>query len=471
MENRERMEKVNLRLLVLELLMEVTENRNGGGTYSHIAVREVLKKYNYLSQQEKSFIKRLFEGTLERMITLDFVINQYSKVKTDKLKPQIRAILRMSVYQILYMDAVPDSAACNEAVKLAQKKGFATLKGFVNGVLRNIAKNKDKLVYPDLSVEYSMPEWIVNLWTSQLGEEKTHAVLEGLLMEHPVTVRLRDKSVKEALQKALAVRGGRMTAHPYFEDAYQIEKTDDMTTLPLYQEGAFVVQDVSSMLAVRALLADEFLAAKRALGETLRIVDVCAAPGGKSMLAADLLRDMGVCRGDFQIEARDISEQKVALMQENFVRCSLNRDSVLAVVCDALTRDEQQTADIVIADVPCSGFGVIGKKRDIKYRVKQEQLAELVTLQRRILEKAVKMLKPDGRLLFSTCTINRAENEENFGWLVKEKKMTPVSFFDALPEGLRTEDVETVETAKQGYLQLLPKLHNLDGFFISVLKK
>ncbi len=145
------MENVNLRLLVLEMLMEVTENRNGG-TYSHIAVRDVLKKYNYLSQQEKSFLKRLFEGTLERMITLDFVINQYSKVKTDKMKPQIRAILRLSVYQILYMDAVPDAAACNEAVKLAQKKGFATLKGFVNGVLRNIAKNKDTTDQNDIII-------------------------------------------------------------------------------------------------------------------------------------------------------------------------------------------------------------------------------------------------------------------------------------------------------------------------------
>ncbi len=174
-------EQVNLRLLVLEMLLEVTENRNGSGTYSHVAVRDVLKKYNYLSQQEKSFLKRLFEGTLERMITLDFVINQYSKVKTGKMKPQIRAILRLSVYQILYMDAVPDAAACNEAVKLAQKKGFATLKSFVNGVLRSVARNKDAIAYPDLSVKYSTPEWIVNLWTSQLGEEKTIAVLEGLL--------------------------------------------------------------------------------------------------------------------------------------------------------------------------------------------------------------------------------------------------------------------------------------------------
>lgn len=464
------MENVNLRLLVLEMLMEVTENRNGG-IYSHIAVRDVLKKYNYLSQQEKSFLKRLFEGTLERMITLDFVINQYSKVKTDKMKPQIRAILRLSVYQLLYMDAVPDAAACNEAVKLAQKKGFATLKGFVNGVLRNIAKNKDTIAYPDLSVKYSMPEWIVKLWTSELGEEKTHAVLEGLLAEHPVAVRLRDKSIKEALKKALAVRGGRMTDHPYLQNVYKIEKTDDMTTLPQYKEGAFVVQDASSMLAVRAVFADGFFTEKRAEDKKIHVADICAAPGGKSMLMADLLRDMGMDWDDFQIKARDISQQKVVLMQENFARCGFPKDSVSAAVCDALVCDEQETADIVIADVPCSGLGVIGKKRDIKYRVTQGQLAELVTLQRRILETAVKMLKPGGRLLFSTCTINRVENEENFEWLIKELKMTPVSFFDTLPNCLQTEQSRTVETAKQGYLQLLPKIHDTDGFFISVLEK
>lgn len=461
------MEKVNLRLLVLEMLLEVTENRNGG-TYSHIAVRDVLKKYNYLSQQEKSFLKRLFEGTLERMITIDFVINQYSKVKTDKMKPQIRAILRLSVYQILYMDAVPDSAACNEAVKLAQKKGFSTLKGFVNGVLRNIAKIKDAMEYPDLSIKYSMPEWIVKLWTSELGEEKTQAVLEGLLAEHPVTVRLRDKSIKASLQKALAARGGKMTGHSYVEDAYKIEKTDDMTTLPFYQEGAFVVQDVSSMLAVRAVFAEEFLAQFKTAGGKIRIVDVCAAPGGKSMYMADLLRNAGIDQSNFQIEARDISERKVMLMAENFARCGFDEDNVSAAVCDALACDEHETADIVIADVPCSGLGVIGKKRDIKYRVTQEQLSKVVTLQRRILEMAVKMLKPNGRLLFSTCTINRAENEENFGWLQKELKMTPVSFFGMLPDCL---DSENAETAKQGYLQLLPKIHDTDGFFISVLKK
>lgn len=150
----------NQRMIVLEMLL--TEQ-----VYSHLLVREVLYKYNYLTQQEKAFIKRLYEGTLERQIELDYVIGQYSSVKTGKMKKVIRALLRMSVYQILYMDAVPDAAACNEAVKLAQKKGFSSLKGFVNGVLRNIARNKGSLVYTSLSVKYSMPEWIVDMWTAQ----------------------------------------------------------------------------------------------------------------------------------------------------------------------------------------------------------------------------------------------------------------------------------------------------------------
>ena len=232
-----------------------------------------------------------------------------------------------------------------------------------------------------------------------------------------------------------------------------------------------MVQDASSMLAVRAVFADGFFMEKRAEDKKIHVADICAAPGGKSMFIADLLRDMGADWDDFQIEARDISQQKVVLMQENFARCGFSKDSVSAAVCDALACDGQETADIVIADVPCSGLGVIGKKRDIKYRVTQGQLAELVTLQRRILETAVKMLKPGGRLLFSTCTINRAENEENFEWLIKELKMTPVSFFDTLPNCLQTQQSRTVETAKQGYLQLLPKIHDTDGFFISVLGK
>ena len=201
----------NIRQLVLEMLLTVTKKE--GGEYSHKVIRDVQNKYNYLSTQEKAFMKRLFEGTLERMIELDYCIDCYSKVKVNKMKPVIRNIMRMGVYQILYMDSVPDSAACNESVKLAQAKGFATLKGFVNGVLRTIARNKDAIPYPDekkdyrkyLSVTYSMPEWIVDLWIGQFGQETTTAMLQGLLQERPVTIRMRteDEKAVEALRADL----------------------------------------------------------------------------------------------------------------------------------------------------------------------------------------------------------------------------------------------------------------------------
>jgi 16S rRNA (cytosine967-C5)-methyltransferase len=429
----------NLRLIVMEMLM--TEN-----AYSHMIVRDVLNKYNYLSGQEKAFIKRLYEGTLERRIELDYVIDQYSKVKTAKMKPVIRAIMRMSVYQILYMDAVPDSAACNEAVKLAQKKGFSTLKGFVNGVLRNIARNKDNITYNSLSVKYSMPQWIVDLWLEQLGEEVTEKVLKGLLEEHPVTIRVRKEDYVDNIKQALEKQGGSLESHPYLDYAYKLTKTDDLTQLPGYDNGGFVIQDVSSMLAVEALnIGEAFKDYDKS--EKLTAIDICAAPGGKSMLLADIFKRNGI--ENYEIISRDVSENKVSLMEQNFKRCGLSKNT--AQVGDALELDNSLVgkADIVIADVPCSGLGVIGKKRDIKYNMTREAIAEIIKLQEDILRNAVQYLKPKGRLLFSTCTINKEENEKHFLWIKEELGLKPVD----------------------NYTQLLPGINDCDGFFYSVFEK
>lgn len=458
---------VNLRMLVMEMLL--TEN-----AYSHIIVRDVLNKYNYLSRQEKSFIKRLYEGTLERQIELDYVINRYSKIKTEKMKKVIHAIMRMGVYQILYMDSVPDAAACNEAVKLARKKGFSTLGGFVNGVLRNIAREKENIEYTSLSVKYSMPEWIVDMWTGQLGLEKTKLVLAGLLEQHPVTVRFRDvpeitgvdmDTAVSAVQKAIDSQGGKMERHPYLPFAYKVSGTDDITKLPYYEDGAFVIQDVSSMLAVAAIGIKKYIDIKNmdqgGIKEPVRVLDLCAAPGGKSMLAADLLEE---CAINYTVISRDISENKIDLMRQNFDRCRLKH--TMAEVGDALLKDDGLvgTADIVIADVPCSGLGVSGRKRDIKYNITPEAVDHIIKLQRQILQMAAAYVKPGGRLLFSTCTINQDENEKNFEWIKNEMKLTPVSLDDALPECLHTD------TSANGYLQLLPGIHDTDGFFISVFE-
>lgn len=441
---------MNERMIVLEMLLEVTKQ----GAYSHIVARDVLNKYNYLPQQEKAFIKRLFEGTLERQIELDYCIDSFSKVKTDKLKAVILNIMRMGVYQILYMDSVPDAAACNEAVKLAQKKGFATLKGFVNGVLRNIARNKGNIKYPNLSVTYSMPEWIVDMWLGQLGEEKTRRVLAGLLDEKPVTVRLRNGAGIEGIAE-------NAQAYHYLPYAYKIYRTDDITRLNGYENGDFVVQDISSMLAVEAIGIGGLAKGR---GLPLKVIDMCAAPGGKAMLIADILEREGV--GGYEIKAFDISESKTAVMRENFARCGLD-GHISAEVRNSLEFDEslEGAADIVVADLPCSGLGVIGKKRDIKYKQSPENIRELIRLQEGLLRIAVKYLRKGGRLLFSTCTINHDENERHFEFIRDELKMTPVSLNENLPYSIHSD------TTSKGYLQLLPGIHDADGFFISVFEK
>ena len=188
------------RELVLGILLEVTRD----GEYSHIALRNVLNKYQYLDKKERAFITRVTEGTLEHMIEIDYIINQFSNTKVNKMKPVIRCILRSAVYQLKYMDSIPDSAVCNEAVKLAEKKGFRTLKGFVNGVLRNIARNLDSVTYPDLSVQYSMPEWILNQWLKEYDKETVEAMLKDFQAEKPTTIRVNlNQTSKEELTAAI----------------------------------------------------------------------------------------------------------------------------------------------------------------------------------------------------------------------------------------------------------------------------
>ena len=213
--------KVNERALVLEMLLAVNEE----GQYSHLVLRDVLDKYQYLGKQERAFLTRLMEGTLERQLTLDYVIDQFSKTRVKKMKPLIRNLMRMSVYQIMYMDSVPDSAVCNEAVKLARKRGFSGLSGFVNGVLRSVARGWREVRFPNLSVTYSMPEWIVDIWTENYGEEKTRQILEGLTAENRLTIRTNLSAVTpEELVNKLKSEG--VTVHAVPELPYAFEMAE-----------------------------------------------------------------------------------------------------------------------------------------------------------------------------------------------------------------------------------------------------
>ena len=457
--------QINEREIVLEILMEITEN----GAYSHKILGDVLSKYQYLEKRERAFITRVTEGTLEHLIEIDYILNQVSKTKVKKMKPVIRNLLRSSVYQLKYMDSVPDHAVCSEAVKLAVRKGFSGLRGYVNGVLRNVARKMDEIEYPKdgiqaLSVRYSIPEWILALWEKSYGEEITEKMAAEFQKEKPITIRCcLNRITPEELQKKLESEGAKAEQHPYLPYAFYLSGYDYLESLESFQEGLFTVQDISSMFVGE--LADP------KAGD--QVVDVCAAPGGKSLHVAEklLIADEKICSEEKeqkqgQVEARDLTEYKTDLIWQNIDRSGL--ENIHAVCKDASVLDEKDrsTADLVIADLPCSGLGVLGKKPDLKYRVKPEDLEELAALQRKILSCAQAMVKNGGTMMYSTCTVNPGENMDNVHWFLKEY---PEFELDDITENLC--EALKMDVIEKGCIQFLPGVHDCDGFFLARFKK
>lgn len=447
-------QSINTRELALQILLKVLEE----GEYTSSVIPSVLKNYQYLEKSERAFLNRLCEGTIERMIELDYILNQFSKVKTKKMKPVIRNILRMSIYQIKYMDHVPDSAACNEAVKLVRKKGFSGLAGFVNGVLRNISRNLDSVEYPKeekepekyLSIHFSMPEWIVKMWVKDYGYQTTQTMLEASMKERPLTIRCNTgKVTKDDLVKSLEKEGVKVEAAEYVDTALKISAYDYLERLDSFQKGWFTVQDESSMLV--SYVGD--------IKEGYQIIDVCAAPGGKSLHAAELLRETG------KVSARDLTLSKVSRIEENKKRLGINNLETKIWDARILDKERVESADIVFADLPCSGLGVIGKKNDIKYKTTREDIENLVHLQREILLTAKAYVKPGGVLIYSTCTVNTLENEENVKWFCKQGDFVLESLEPYLPKFLQNKHT------KDGYLQLLPGIVKTDGFFLARFRK
>lgn len=423
------------REVILDVLMDIEQNN----TFSNLALQKALKKNQFEDKKLRAFVTRMCEGITESRITIDYIINQYSKTKINKCKPLIRSVLRMGCYQLLFMDGVPEHAAVSESVKLARKHGFSSLSGFVNGVLRSIARAKESIAYPDAnkdkiayaSVYYSMPEWLVKKLYADYPKQALD-IIRGCFEERMTTIRVNTcKTDKEALKQELLAADIEVLDGLYDEAALRISHYDFIRRVPGYKKGYFTVQDESSMCAIRA--------AKIKPGDV--VMDICAAPGGKTTAAAEYLR------GDGIIYSMDVSEDKLSLIEENVER--LGFDNVKISAHDATTPFDVKTADVVIADVPCSGLGIIGRKNDIKYRLTEDGLDELVTLQRSILKNVSGYVAKDGTLLYSTCTINPKENEQNVQWFLEEHK-----------------DYSLVESRL-----FLPGVDACDGFYYAVLKR
>ncbi len=434
------------REIILDILLEILER----GGYSHVILRQALEKYQYLEKQERAFITRVTEGTIEYKITIDAALNQCSRVKVSKMKPVIRTVLRMSVYQILWMERVPDSAVCNEAVKLAVRRKFQGLKGFVNGVLRTIVRQKDQFAFEDLSLKYSMPQWLIDMWLLQYPKDMVEEICRSFLEDAPTTVRCNlALASMEKIRESLDAQGVGCRVSPLSPHALLLDSYDYLDSLEAFQNGWIQVQDASS-----GFVGD---IADPKQGDL--VLDVCGAPGGKSLHIADKLKGTGL------VVVRDLTVQKIMLVEDNLNRTGFT--NVRTEVWDALEFDPEWEgrADIVIADLPCSGLGIIGKKPDIKYQASAEKLEALALLQREILSVVSRYVKPGGKLIYSTCTINKGENEEQRDWFLKQFPFDAVSI-----EGLLGDAVKEA-TMKDGYVQLLPGRYPCDGFFISCFRR
>ncbi len=384
------------REICLALLVKSEKN----SSFSGIALDNTLSRNRDFSDIDRRFISALYYGVIERRITLDAVIGKYSRRTIDKLSLEIKEILRIGIYQLLYMDSVPDSAAVDESVKLA-KINNQSASGFVNAVLRSFIRDNKKLPLSgeknhDLAINYSCPEWLTEMWLRDYGEEVAISLLEASLGRPPTTVRFNTcKFEASDIISELAKDGIEVIPNEAIPDCYDLKNCGSAEKLSAYKKGMFHVQDASCQICAGELGAND--------GET--VLDVCSAPGGKAFTIAEIMNDSG------RVLAFDLHEKRAKLISEGAERLSL--DIISASVNNAkVFNSELPMADRVLCDVPCSGLGVIGRKPEIKYNNNcEDDLSQFPIVQYDILKTSSRYLKPGGTLVYSTCTLNRAEND------------------------------------------------------------
>lgn len=428
----------NVRRLALRLFSAWEE----GDRYINLVLDD--PAVSALGEEDHAFLVALLFGTVERRLTLLYHIRCLARDGGRKMAPHTRRLLCLGLYQLLYMDGVPDYAAIAETVALA---GSAGERGFVNAVLRNAVRFPERLALPAredgvlsyLSLRYSFPEETVALFLAERGEEMTERLLASFCETQPLTISVNlCRTDRKTVLAALHAAGYAASETPYAPYGIRLAKSVDPTRLPGFREGWFFVQDEASQIACAAL--------SPGMG---RVVDTCAAPGGKSFGVAMTMREGG------ELFAMDLHESKLSLIRSGAERLGLSSvhtaahdgSTPLAALCG--------TADGVICDAPCSGLGVLGKKADLRYRA-GTRFAELPPLQEKILSSAAAYVRQGGELLYATCTIHRTENEE-----------VAARFLAAHPDFAAADFAVGGLRSAGGMLQLLPPTHGTDGFFLA----
>ena len=426
----------NERKIAIHGLMKITKEK----LYSNIAINRVLGQHQNLEPMQKAFITDTLNGCLRNLLFIDNILKKCLTKPLNKLTPFILANLRVAVYQIYFMDRVPAFAICNEAVNLTKKEGLANLSSFVNGVLRNILRNQEgfadlSYITSDvdrLSIQYSYTPWIITHFLNELGVDSTIKLLETNAKPPKVSIYTNTNKInKTNLMAILNNEGVVVQESDFMPNSLKISNTGDITQLSSFKSGLYHIIDESSVYAISRLQPKK--------GD--RVLDLCAAPGGKSFLMAYLMNNEG------EIIASDIHEHKIKLLKDGISRLGLS--IIKPQLANALEYNPtyEGVFDIVILDAPCSGLGIIRKKPDIKL-FKEDNIKELAQLQKDMLKVAYKYLKPSGKLLYSTCTISKSENEDNIDWATKN-----------LPLQLLEHN------------QILPQHYGTDGFFVSILQR
>ncbi len=428
------------RQTVLDLLIKMHRN----GAYSNIVLDNTFSTEK-LSNRDRAFATMLFYGVIERKMTLDYIIRLYSSVEFDKIDTDVLQLLRMGLYQLLYT-SVPESAAVNESVGLAAP----ARRGFINGILRSFLRDGKNIDYKDLdgvakmSVEYSCPKWLIKKWTEMLGEEKTVEILKDSFGRPPLFVKVNtlrctaDQLISEFSKEKIEAK-----KNPLLDDCLEIGNVHQIEATNAYRKGLFHVQDISSQLCCRV--------AKPMFNDT--VIDVCAAPGGKTFTMAEMMANRG------KILSFDLYDGKISMIRKGAKRLGIS--IVSAQVHDATQFDNNiPLADKVLCDTVCSGLGVIRRKPEIKYK-EMKNIEQLPLVQKHILSTASRYVKMGGTLIYSTCTLNTEENEKVVEQFLSENRgFSPV----VVPIGISGVEDACMRT-------FLPSVTGGDGFFAATLRR
>ncbi|WP_223700279.1 16S rRNA (cytosine(967)-C(5))-methyltransferase RsmB [Sutcliffiella deserti] len=441
----------NVRELALEALLNIEKKQ----AYSNLLINNYLDS-GKLSKKDAGLFTEMVYGTIQRSMTLDYYLTPYLE-KQKKLQDWVRVLLRLTLYQMVYLDKVPERAAIFEAVEIAKKQGHKGVASVVNGVLRSIQRqglpNLEELEndLDRISIATSHPRWLVEKWIEQYGVENTERMCEMNLVPPSQTVRVNTaKATVEEVISMLRTQGFDVDKGDLAEDSI-VSNKGNLAFSNAYKNGYITIQDESSMLVARTLGVTE--------GDT--VFDSCAAPGGKSTHIAELLKGTGT------VFSTDLHEHKIRLIKEQATR--LNLPNIKVQTLDSRKAQEVfeiEQFDRVLVDAPCSGFGVIRRKPDLKFTKTMEDVKQLASVQLSILEQVAPLVKKGGTLVYSTCTIDKEENTEVVKAFLENNPDYKIDFNikDLLPASLETY-------IKDGMLQLLPHYFGTDGFFIVRLKR